>query len=339
MMKGYEFKFATEIADTQFVLSRLSPGDAHGALAELRRQSTPERTREHLDAIKDPSDYAAVMRALLLVERDREADALPLLTAVVNRSTDWLVLYRAAVGLEQVATSSMSDAARQAAAAALQAVDRVLTAHPDLPHALALRGILLGTTDDGLASIVRARQLAPGSAHYAMHHAQLLIDRGAFADARRILGPLMSPAYPREVREHVRGMLAASVEAERARSAPSEEVPDTQAPSSRATGNTIYYFRQLLPGEERITGIFEKIDCPRTGPTLHVRTADRAWTFAVEDIKAVEFIVYKASAGGAIGCGPRPAGERVHLTYRPAHKAGAADGLAVAVEFLPADAR
>lgn len=337
MMKGYEFKFATEIAEAAFVVSRLSPEYARAALAELRRQATPERTRDHLDAITEPSDYAEVMRALLLLERDKEADALPLLTAVVNRSTDWLVQYRAAVGLERIATSSASAASRQAAAAALQALDRVLAAHPDLPHALALRGLLLGTTDAGLASIARARQLAPGTEHYAVHHAQLLIDRGAFADARRILGPLMSPAYPPEVREHVRRMLAASVTAERARTAATPPA-GTTAPAG-SSGTTVYYFRQPLPGEVRITGIFEKIDCPRTGPTLHVRTSERAWTFTVEDIKAVEFIVYNASGGGAIGCGPRPAGERVHLTYRPAPAAGAVDGIAVAVEFLPADVR
>jgi hypothetical protein len=250
------------------------------------------------------------------------------------------VQYRAAVGLERIATSSQTDASRTAAAAGLAALEPVLAARPDLPHALALRGILLGTTDEGLASIKRARDLAPGREHYAVYHAQLLIDRGDFAEARKILGPLMSPAYPHEVREHVRAMLGFSVTAERARTAVPDRGSSAPQPSSAGqTGSVFYVFREMQPGEQRVTGIFEKIDCPRTGPLLQVRTPERAWIFSVQDMAAVEFISYTTTRGGAIGCGPRPPGERVYLTYRPAAKGTPGDGIAVAVEFLPVDAR
>ena len=155
----------------------------------------------------------------MLIDRGKENEALPLLTRAASETTDWLVQYRAAVGLERIAPSGTGQADRTSAAAALRAVDAVLRVKPDLPHALALRGRLLGSTDEGLAEIARARQLAPGREFLAISHAQLLIDRGAFAQARSILGPLMSPHYPAAIREHVRSMLAASVAAERARAA------------------------------------------------------------------------------------------------------------------------
>ena len=340
--KGYLFAFDTVVNETSFVVTTPSAGEAHGALAELRRLTTPERALLHLEAAPgDPSLHGDVIRGLVLIEQGKDAEAVPLLTRAASGSSDWLVKYRAAVALERIATGSDSDASRMAAGAALAALTDVLAARPDLPHALALRGILLGSTDEGIASIILARKLAPGNEHYAMYHAQLLIDRGAFADARKVLGPLMSPIYPPEVREHVRTMLGASAAAENARAAanshPSSVSGNSGQPAAR--GSVVYVFRQLQPGEQRIEATFARIDCPRTGPLLQLRTPEREWTFTVAGLDSVEFIAYTPRQGGAIGCGPRPANERVYLTYRPTATPAGADGVAVAVEFLPADAR
>ena len=177
-----------------------------------------------------------------------------------------------------------------------------------------------------------------------MYHAQLFVDRGSFAEARRILGPLLSPVYPRDVREHVRTLLAQSVAVEKARTGSAgRPVTETPTPNSDrlspASGGGIQYvFRRLEPGEERIDGVLEQIACPRTGPVIHVRTVDRAWTFSVADLDKVEFITYSPREGG-IGCGPRPVNERIYLTYRPSQKPGEHDGIAVAVEFLPVNRR
>ena len=89
-------------------------------------------------------------------------------------------------------------------------------------------------------------------------------------------------------------------------------------PVQGAPTNTVYVFRQLQAGEQRIQGAFERIDCPRTGPALFVRADGRLWRFTASALDAVAFIVYVPGARGAIGCGPRPAQERVYLTYRPA---------------------
>ena len=340
-MKGYPFAFDTVVNDASFVVTTPPAADAHAALAELRRLATPDRTLPHLNAAAaGPSLHGDVVRGTLLLEQGKDAEALPLLTRAAAKTSDWLVKYRAAVALERIATAPDSDASRTAATAGLAAIADVLTVRPDLPHALALRGLLLGSTDEGIASIARARQLSPGNEHYAMYHAQLLIDRGAFAEARKMLGPLMSPVYPAEVREHVRTMLAASVAAENARTAVSRPAAAGPTPGHPGAGASIVYvFRALQPGEQRVEGIFERIDCPRTGPVLRVQSGDRRLTFTLAALDDIEFIAYTPRQGGSVGCGPRPANERVYVTYRAPAKAADADGVAVAVEFLPADAR
>lgn len=346
MMKGFEYKFGTEIGETTYALSKPAPAEVHGALAELRRLVTPEQVLKHLEATPGGrSAHGDVVRGLLMIRDDKDDEALPLLTGALERTADWVVRYRAAVGLERLATARDSQGSRTAAKAGLAAVTDVLREKPQLAHALAMKSILLGSTDDGLAAIAQARQLAPGREQYAMYHAQLLVDRGNFAEARKILGPLLSPVYPKDVRDHVRTLLAHSVAAEKARTGsagrPSSETlaPNRDGLAPPLSGGGIQYvFRKLEPGEERIEGVLEQIACPRTGPVIHVRTADRAWTFSVADLDKVDFITYTPREGG-IGCGPRPANERVYLTYRPSQKPSEHDGIAVAVEFLPVTVR
>jgi hypothetical protein len=340
-MKGYRFAFDTEVNDTGFSVTKPTAAEVHGALAELRRLTTPDRALSHVEATPGGSSlYGDVVRALFLIDRGQQEDALALLMRTAEAADDWLVKYRAAVALERIATASDTEASRTAAAAAIDALTSVLAARPELPHALAIRGLLLGSTDEGIASIARARELAPGNEHYATYHAQLLIHRGAVTEARKILGPLMSPIYPPEFREHVRALLTASVAAEKARTAAgSLAVPAGGAGQRPDRGSIVYVFRQLQPGEQRIEGILERIDCPRTGQVLRVRAAGRQLTFTLAAIDDVEFIAYTSGQSGTVGCGPRPPNERVYVTYRAAAKPGDADGVAVAVEFLPADAR
>ena len=58
------------------------------------------------------------------------------------------------------------------------------------------------------ASIARARALTPGRYDYAFIQAQILARRGEFADARAVLGPLMTGAYaPPGVRDSARSLM------------------------------------------------------------------------------------------------------------------------------------
>jgi hypothetical protein len=211
----------------------------------------------------------------------------------------------------------------------------VIQARPDLPHALALKALVIGPGDDGLAEIKRARELAPGHEHYAIWQAQFHLDRGEFADARRILAPLMSPLFPNEIRDYARRVMGEVVTVEQAvaerAKAPSAAPEATQRPT--LPGSVQWVFRMIQPGELRIEGVLERIECPRVGVTLHVRHGDRVMRFTAETFDAIEFLTYRDDLGGTILCGPRKPADPVYITYVGDSKGS--DGRVIAVEFLP----
>ena len=339
-VKGYIFRFDREIPATTFTVSIPSPADIHAALGELRLQVSPETAAAHMERSPAPTTaFTDVVRGLVLLHDDRQTEALPLLLAAIGRSDDWLVQYRAAVGLERIATAALGDASRRAGEAADAALRNVLERKPDLAHAIALRGLIEGPSDAGLATIRRARELAPGRSHYAIWQAQFHSARGEFEDARRILAPMLSPRFPKDTREYARTVLGEAVSEQQAREgAAAGALSRNRNPSADArpaSGIAVPIFRELQKGEQRIEGTLGKIECPRSGVIVHVRVGERTARYSASSLDAVEFLTYRADQTGPVQCGARPASERVYLTWRPSTDPKALDGIVVAIEFLP----
>jgi tetratricopeptide (TPR) repeat protein len=273
-----------------------------------------------------------------LDDGDHDA-ALPLLLEAASSATDWLVRYRAATGLERITNAAgRTETGQKAASAAIEALNAVIQARPDLPHALALKALVLGPGDDGLATLKRARELAPGHEHYAIWQAQFHLDRGEFADARRLLAPLLSPLFPGDIREYARSIMGQVVTVEQAaaeRARTGDPAPRSAARPTQPTqtGEVQWVFRVLQPGELRIEGLLERIECPRAGVTIHVRQPDRALRFVATAFDAIEFLTYRDDLSGSIQCGPRKPADPVYITYVTDSKGS--DGRVVAVEFLP----
>ena len=92
-------------------------------------------------------------------------------------------------------------------------------------------------------------------------------------------------------------------------------------------------FRELQPGEQRVEGTLERIECVTgKGVTFHLKTTAGDVTASAPQFNAVAFISYRKDLVGSIQCGPLAKPAPVYLTWRPG-----ADGakVAVAVEFLP----
>ena len=92
-------------------------------------------------------------------------------------------------------------------------------------------------------------------------------------------------------------------------------------------------FRELKPGEQRVEGTLERIECVvGKGVTFHVKTPAGAVTATAPQFNDVAFITYRKDLTGSIQCGPVTGPMPVYLTWRPG-----ADGAktAVAIEFLP----
>ena len=111
--------------------------------------------------------------------------------------------------------------------------------HADLPNVLARLAAIevlreaSPPSEAAHENIARARALAPGRIDYALTQAELFADARDFAAARRVVGPLMTPVYPEDVRNAARRLMGGLVELERAisRRCPARANPHRPAPT------------------------------------------------------------------------------------------------------------
>ncbi|CAN5849272.1 hypothetical protein BH24ACI5_BH24ACI5_12320 [soil metagenome] len=334
-MRHTTFRFDHQIPRATFTVSQPSEGDVHAALGELRLQVEPATARAHAASAPAPhTPYVQVLRGLLTLEDGRHAEALELFTRAARETDDWLVQYRAAVGLERVAAVAIGDDARTAARAGEAALARALAVKPDLPHAVALQGLLAGPGDEGVALLNRARALAPGRDHYTIWLAQFYTSRGEFTGARALLAPLLSPLTPLEIRDYAgQEMRRAQASEEARRGADQDPQHAVLQRHSPAIGGAPVY-REVGPGEQRLEATLERVECPRGRVILHARSGGRALRFTSEDFHAVPLLSYRAGPPPPVRCGPRPADDLVYLTWKLAPSPDALNGVVVAVEFL-----
>jgi hypothetical protein len=255
---------------------------------------------------------------------------------------------------------------------ASQLLESVRRTHPDLPNALAQLAaieVLEGTsppTKSAQADIARARALSPGRIEFTLTQAELFANARDFASARSVIGPLMTPMYPEDVRNAARRLMGGLVDYEqslsdrRVRTSAAESggsndgsntgtpppnepsrsvaVPDADAGKPvdlRGQGRFVPDFRPVQAGEQRIEGLLERIDCPPDGPARFVvRDASGVRSLAVSRIADVDFISYRADLTGGVQCGPFKEPMRVYVTVRE-EPAPARDRVVVAIEFLP----
>jgi hypothetical protein len=115
-------------------------------------------------------------------------------------------------------------------------------------------------------------------------------------------------------------------------------VPDADEGKPRDTagqGRLIPVFRQVQPGEQRIEGVLERIDCPPGAPALFmVRDASGLTAVAVARMADVDFISYRGDLTGGVSCGPFKDPMGVYVTWREGPPPGRQKTV-VAVEFLP----
>lgn len=254
---------------------------------------------------------------------------------------DWYLAYLAGITAAETAHQ------RQGGPTAddLTTVRRLLAAgrppSGDLPNAIVRLADLEIRTDAGpsaetVAALERARQHVPGRYEYALLLAQILARKSEYAKARELLAPFFQPHHPANVRISARSLMGRIVELETGGRSGGAAGGSTgsAAGAGPETAGTRPLFRQLQPGEERIEGTLERIECVVSkGITFHLKTSVGAATATAPQLSDVAFITYRADLTGNIQCGPLAKPLAVYLTWRPG-----ADGtkITVAIEFLPA---
>ena len=225
IFRALQYTFPDKLAKFDAPATPLAPAEAHAFLADfLLRQRRYDEVAERLaqGSKLDPTNTRiAVTRALLDIEREEYVSAEKQLLGV-DESADWLTTYFAGTGITELVENRREAAGAQHLQAARRLFGRVQTERGELPNALArlaaleLRAPEVPTLQTRTA-IERARTLAPGRYDYVFVHAQVLARQSEFAAARRLLGPLMTSAYPQNVREAARSLMQHIVGLESAR--------------------------------------------------------------------------------------------------------------------------
>ena len=258
---------------------------------------------------------------------------------------DWLAAYSAAMGIAAMVEGRGETPGPEHVQAARRLIAVVGRHRPEVPNALARLAMIelrseAGPTKETLRAIERARLMASGREDYAFIHAQVLAGLSDFDAARKVVGPLMSPAYPPAVRESARNLMRQVLQLQTA--AQSSNVPSTEpgaAARSTAEGpapsDPSPVFRLLQAGEQRIEGVLERIECRAGGVAVfHLRTSAGPASATAAGLAGVDFITYRDDLSGSVGCGPLKTPMSVYLTWRAG--SGPPDArLAVAIEFLP----
>ena len=341
---GYLYRFAEGLGAIKAQATRPKPTDVDAVLSLLLRYRNEGEVDQQLARAANATPPSMLARALLghqYLDGHKNPDGLRLVIEAAADTSDWLTQYYVASAIAWL-TSDPSD---EAAAVGRAAADRVIAARPQLAHGYALKSRLTEGAD-GVTLARKARTLAPGREEYVFLEAHLRADLDDFSNARATLAPLLTPAYPPAVRDRassLMGQIARMEEfhASRRRLASAATRTDREAAAPTAPPPPIYWvFRELKPGEQRLEGVLERIECAGTGAiTLLVRAGGDLKRFTAPRFSDVDFFTYRELQGGgsdSIKCGDqKPAA--VYVTWLPpATAAGGVAGRAVAVEFLPA---
>jgi hypothetical protein len=93
-------------------------------------------------------------------------------------------------------------------------------------------------------------------------------------------------------------------------------------------------YRTLEPGEQRLEGELERIECGAGGAVIfHLRTADGPARADAPQIAKVDFITYRDDVSGSVTCGVLPTPLPVYVAWRPGSGPGDTK-IAIAIEFV-----
>jgi len=200
---------------------------------------------------------------------------------------------------------------------------------------------------EALERIQRARALAPGREDYVFLNAQVLAQMDQYPQAAALLRSLAASTSRPEVRESSLNVLrqiddlqkrrAAAAARGRAGTLPATagaRAPDGSTAPNAGGGRFVPSFRVVGPGEVRVEGDLEQIECAPNSFTFVLKVPEGTARFNTAALDQVEFITYRDDLSGSIGCGPLLGGpKKVYVTQEIS--AGRKTSRVVAVEFLP----
>lgn len=356
--------------DSEFQVSPLTEADAQAYLGDLllhvHRLSDADTRLQQALALDAKQPMALASLGILRARQARFDEARKMLQeAVAANSTNYLTHYYYAYALSREGMDANNIArfyAPETASLIRSELTRAIELNPNFPESYSLLAFVNTVTGDELDNSVgllkRALVLSPGRQDLALMLAQVYLRQQKFELAKHVLEPLLK-AKARHVKVQADSLLKSIKKYEDAVAGfktDNERVDPQLRPPETATGQVTEespskvrsehdYLREVLrpvaSGEERIQGLFLKLDCDNRGVAYFiVQAGDRLYKIRATTLGRIEMVSY-VQGTNELTCGSRKNQENVILTFRPATDPkdvrAKINGDAIAMELVPKD--
>jgi tetratricopeptide (TPR) repeat protein len=354
--------------DNEIKSNPLTEAEAQAYLGDLllhanRLNDADTRLQQAL-ALDPKLTMAQSSLGIVRMRQGRFAEAREFLqSAVKDNSASYLAHFYYAYALSREAMDSnemVSAYAPQTAALMRSELEKAITLNPSFPGSYSLLAFVNMVTgqelDKSIELLKRAQAFSPGRADLRLMLAQIYMRQEKFDLTRQTLEPLVA-GKDRRMQSQAQSLLAAIKSHEermaRYKAGPTGEPAFKKQSEVEAVAKTVQpemspadYLREALrpvaAGEERIQGLFVRLDCDSKGTAYFVvQAGDRQYKFRATSLERVQMIAYTPDAGSEVSCGPRKTQNNAVLTYRPSKDAkdlkAKIDGDAIAVELVPKD--
>ena len=337
---------------------RVSEPEAQARLGDLLAHAgrNEEATALLESAMKASPELPLAHAALgtLLLRQDKRDEAMAHLerAASAQGADEFVQFYYGAALIERAANPSGDDGEMRKGIAALERAVQLRSGFTDAERILGYGYLMIDEPAKARDVLRRALDAQPGNEDLTLMLAEAHLRAGQFAEARGLLGPLVSRATEARIKERARDLLGRSVAVEQQQQVRKEAAGDTPATGpaaaaaeppvtplpSRRTSTFRPVLRDLQAGETRTYGLFTEIECAQQQIVVHVRAAGEMLLLRAPRFDAIDFISYRSTTPGTISCGARRPAEDVYVTWRREAAAVTSDtsqGTVVAVELLP----
>jgi tetratricopeptide (TPR) repeat protein len=357
--------------DSELKVAPLTEAQAQGYLGDLllhTNRLTDAETRLQQALSLDPK--LTMAQASLGILRSRQGQITEakknLEDAVNGDSNNYLAHYYYAFALSRegmkdnyAETYSAENAAKMRAE-----LKRAIELNPSFPESYSLLSFINMVTgenlDDSVKLLQQALRLSPGRQDLDLMLAQIYLRQQKFDLAKRTLEPLLGAKdrrlqiqaksvmeslknyesqvarYQAEVAERASGR--APVLRKHEDSATTEQNEESAPPT--ATDYLQEALRPVEVGEERIQGLFIKLECDNSKGIAYfiVQAGDRTYKIRASSLGQVQLTAFTPTAG-QVQCGANKTQDNTVITFRPAKDPkdikNKIDGDAIAVELVP----
>ncbi len=326
--------------DNEMKVAPLTEAEAQGYLGDLllhiHRLSDAEARLQQALTLDPKLTMAEASLGIVRARQGRFDEAKKALQeAVQGDSNNYLAHYYYAYALSREgmdANNFIRSYGSETAATMRTELRKAIELGPTFPESYRLLAFVNMVTgeqlDDSINLLKRALALSPGRQDVTLDLAQIYLRQEKFDLARATLESAANATGEPRLQQR---------EANSTASAKEDAPPQQMSPSE--------YLQQALrpveAGEQRIQGLFIKLDCDNKGVAYFiVQAGDRAYKIRATSLGQVQLTAY-TSVSGEVSCGTRKTQENAVFTFRPTKDPkdvkARIDGDAIAVELVPKD--